>query len=80
MARSSTRAKSGEDHGSIQVRITPRPWAGFATITVARGKRVEIQDLHSTNGTLVNGSSVRTSPLQPGDKIRIGRVELVFER
>jgi len=46
----------------------------------ARGKRVEVQDLHSTNGTLVNGSSVRVSPLQPGDKIRIGRIDLVFER
>jgi VWFA-related protein len=46
----------------------------------ARGKRVEIQDLHSTNGTLVNGSPVRTSPLQPGDKIRLGSVEVVFER
>lgn len=46
----------------------------------ARGKRVEIQDLHSTNGTLVNGSPIRTSPLQPGDKIRFGAVEAVFER
>lgn len=46
----------------------------------ARGKRVEIQDLHSTNGTLVNGSAVKASPLEVGDKLQIGRVVAVFER
>ncbi len=45
-----------------------------------RGRKVEIEDLNSANGTLVNGHSIRTSPLQPGDRIRIAEVELVFER
>lgn len=43
-------------------------------------KKIEIDDLRSTNGTLVNGVPVESSPLQPGDRIRIGDVEMVFER
>ena len=46
----------------------------------ARGKRVEVQDLHSSNGTLVNGAAVKACPVQPGDRIQIGRVEMVFDR
>ena len=34
----------------------------------------------SANGTLVNGAPIQSSPLQPGDRIRIGDVEMVFER
>jgi hypothetical protein len=44
------------------------------------GKKIEIQDLESTNGTLVNGVPIESSPLQLGDRIRIGDVEMVFER
>ena len=43
-------------------------------------KKIEIQDLESTNGTLVNGVPIESSPLQLGDRIRIGDVEMVFER
>jgi hypothetical protein len=46
----------------------------------SRGKKTEIRDLRSTNGTLVNGVAVESSPLQPGDRIRVGDVEMVFER
>ena len=45
-----------------------------------RGSRVEIEDLNSTNGTFVNGTPVRASPLRPGDKVRIADVDLVYER
>jgi pSer/pThr/pTyr-binding forkhead associated (FHA) protein len=34
-----------------------------------------IEDLGSTNGTLVNGTRVTRSAVQPGDVITIGRVE-----
>jgi VWFA-related protein len=47
---------------------------------LARGSRVEIRDLRSKNGTLVNGQVIRTSPLVPGDKVHIADVELVYER
>jgi hypothetical protein len=43
-------------------------------------RTVRIEDLHSTNGTLVNGVPVETSPIQPGDRIRLGEVDMVFER
>ena len=48
---------------------------------VAQGRKVEIEDLHSTNGTFVNGGAVqRRQPLRPGDRIVIADVELRFER
>ncbi len=47
---------------------------------VSRGRRVQILDLDSRNGTRVNGQTVRESPLQPGDRIEIADVELVYQR
>lgn len=45
-----------------------------ALIIVAEGSRaLLLQDLNSTNGTRVNGQDVRTTPLQHGDAIQIGR-------
>jgi VWFA-related protein len=45
-----------------------------------KGRRAEIEDLNSRNGTYVNGNPVRTATLQPGDKIRLADVDLVYER
>ena len=47
-----------------------------------RGRKVEIVDLHSANGTHINGNRVERAalPLRPGDRIRIADVELVYER
>ncbi len=42
------------------------------------GQAVLIEDLGSTNGTLVNGQRVRTSRLQQGDVIRAGHSVIVF--
>lgn len=40
-----------------------------------------IEDLGSTNGTLVNGEPlIRRRPLVQGDHIRVGRTELTFQR
>ncbi len=47
---------------------------------VVRGRRVEISDLDSTNGTTINGQPVRRGPLELGDKIGIADVEIVYER
>ena len=41
---------------------------------------LEILDLESTNGTYVNGKRVEAAALSPGDRIGVGRVELVAER
>jgi hypothetical protein len=39
-----------------------------------------ITDLGSTNGIEVNGERVRDARLEPGDRIVLGRTELVFEQ
>ena len=41
---------------------------------------LEVQDLESTNGTYVNGNRVERARLSPGDKVQVGRVELVALR
>jgi ABC transport system ATP-binding/permease protein len=41
---------------------------------------LELRDLESTNGTFVNGARVETTLLTPGDRIQVGRVELVSLR
>jgi pSer/pThr/pTyr-binding forkhead associated (FHA) protein len=45
----------------------------------SEGEHWVIVDLDSTNGTRVNGAPVSATPLRPGDRIRIGEVEVVFE-
>lgn len=38
---------------------------------------LDITDLGSTNGTFVNGNRVTTARLVPGDRLKVGRVELI---
>ena len=38
-----------------------------------------VEDLDSTNGTLVNGTRVRRAVLKPGDVLSVGRVDLTVE-
>jgi pSer/pThr/pTyr-binding forkhead associated (FHA) protein len=46
-------------------------------VTALEDGELEIRDLESTNGTYVNGLRIETARLQPGDKLQVGRVELV---
>ena len=41
---------------------------------------LEVRDLESTNGTFVNGERVERARLAPGDRVQVGRVELVATR
>ena len=43
----------------------------------AGAAEIEVVDLDSTNGTFVNGSKVAIARLIPGDRIQVGRVELI---
>jgi hypothetical protein len=43
------------------------------------GNAWTITDLDSTNGVKVNGRSVTSAPLQPGDRIVVGTVDVRFE-
>jgi pSer/pThr/pTyr-binding forkhead associated (FHA) protein len=53
----------------VHCRLTALPEGGL-----------EVRDLDSTNGTFVNGTRVQTAQLASGDRIQIGRVELVAVR
>ena len=44
-----------------------------------RGTDVVIKDLNSTNGTFINDEKVSESILKPGQKLRLGQVELSLE-
>ena len=46
------------------------------TLLVASGDRVFVQDLGSTNGTLVNGSPEERAYLSDQDELRMGRLQL----
>ena len=50
-------------------------------LTALAGGELEIKDLESTNGTYVNGERIETARrLTPGDRLQVGRVELVALR
>ena len=44
------------------------------------GDSYRLKDLHSTNGTQVNGVPIADAELNDGDKIRFGSVAAVFVR
>ena len=41
---------------------------------------LEVRDLESTNGTYVNGERTEVARLTPGDRVQIGRVEVLALR
>jgi pSer/pThr/pTyr-binding forkhead associated (FHA) protein len=49
-------------------------------ITALPSGELEVKDLESTNGTFVNGHRVDQARLSPGDRIQVGRMELVALR
>jgi pSer/pThr/pTyr-binding forkhead associated (FHA) protein len=46
-------------------------------VTVSADGDLDVKDLDSTNGTFVNGNRVSIARLIPGDRIQVGRVELI---
>jgi pSer/pThr/pTyr-binding forkhead associated (FHA) protein len=49
-------------------------------VTALTSGELEVKDLESTNGTYVNGARVETARLTQGDRLQVGRVELVATR
>jgi len=41
---------------------------------------LEVVDLSSTNGTYVNDKRIRKATVSPGDRLRVGRVEMRVDR
>ena len=46
-------------------------------LTALPDGELEVRDLESTNGTFLNGERVDVARLAPGDRLQVGRVELV---
>ena len=49
-------------------------------LSASQAGTLEVQDLNSTNGTFVNERRVTHAVLSPGDRLRVGRLELVVRR
>jgi len=49
-------------------------------LTALPAGELEVHDLESTNGTFVNDARIDTARLAPGDRLRVGRVELLAQR
>ena len=46
-------------------------------LTASADGTLEVRDLNSTNGTFINGERVEAGRLTSGDRLGVGRVELV---
>ena len=46
-------------------------------LTALPDGQLEVRDLESTNGTFVNGERIESARLNDGDRLQVGRVELV---
>ena len=46
----------------------------------ATADRLQVKDLDSTNGTFVNGKRVQSAELYDGDKLSVGRLDLIVSR
>ena len=49
-------------------------------LTALSSGDLEVADLESTNGTFVNGQRVENARLASGDRIQVGRLELIALR
>ncbi len=49
-------------------------------LSASRDGHLEVVDLDSTNGTFVNGRRVDKAKISVGDKLRVGRVELLVTK
>jgi len=67
--------------GEADVRIEDRYASGIHARVFPRGDRFLVEDMNSTNGTLLNGASLRDeAELIDGDTIQIGDTVFRFEQ
>ena len=68
----------GRDNGN-SVQLPDEKVSKFHAVIRAKDGQLTIEDLESTNGTLVNGEGIKSAQLANGDRISIGPFELIFE-
>ena len=77
-----SRISIGRDPSRCEVLIDDPGVSQVAVMIESDGTSVFVVDLHSTNGTRLNGVGLVSgsrSKLKPGDEIGIGRTQLVFQ-
>lgn len=69
----------GRSGADIQARDDEYVSTRHAAVTRHADGTVTVQDLGSMNGTWVNGVRIYgPTPLRPGDRLRVGRTEVVL--
>lgn len=66
-------------HPDNDIALNDKAVSGRHAVVISILKDAFLEDLNSTNGTLVNGRSVTKHPLSHGDEIAIGRNKLRYE-
>lgn len=68
----------GRDRGN-RLQIRSSAVSRFHAVLTAQGNDHWVEDLGSTNGTLLNGKLVKRARISPGDKITIANVDILVE-
>lgn len=64
--------------GDAEISINDPTLSGRHFLIEGRGREFFLRDLESTNGTFLNGHSVRSAQLKSGDEIKAGESAFVF--
>ena len=67
----------GRRHGN-EIQLNDLTISGRHTLIIAQGKQTYIEDLGSTNGTLLNGNHIKSAVLKHGDIIQTGHHQFTF--
>ncbi len=67
----------GRKHGN-EIQLNDLTISGRHALIIAQGKQTYIEDLGSTNGTLLNGSHIKSALLKHGDIIQTGHHQFTF--
>ena len=70
------------EHDSIDLTIDDQSLSSKHAAVLTKDEKYYIQDFKSTNGTRLNGTRIaagKTLPLQGGDIIQLGAIEVLFD-
>ena len=67
----------GRKHDN-EVQLNDLTVSGRHALVIAQGKQIFIEDLGSTNGTLINGNHIKNAVLKHGDIIQTGHHQFTF--